>query len=123
MLDATSGRLLRTIALGLRPAGLAVDERTGHVFVTARRTTTGSSAQGSLCILGGWRGAIVRAIPLDSPGAVAVDQRSGHVFVINDQEIAHVSDVWGWVPGWLRHWLPPLLSPTPRIHTIPPRLT
>jgi len=35
VLDAASGRLLRTIPVGVDPHGLAVDERTGHVIVVA----------------------------------------------------------------------------------------
>ena len=31
--DTITGRRLRTVAVGLGPAALAVDERTGHVFV------------------------------------------------------------------------------------------
>ena len=33
VLDAASGRLLRTIPVGVDPHGLAIDERTGHVIV------------------------------------------------------------------------------------------
>ena len=33
VLDGRTGRRLRTVAVGLGPAALTVDERSGHVFV------------------------------------------------------------------------------------------
>ena len=74
VLHARSGRLLRAVKMG---AGtLAVDERTGSVFLA--RSPIGSSAPfrgpQRLVMLDGRSGAIVRSVSLASPSdALAVD--------------------------------------------------
>jgi YVTN family beta-propeller protein len=81
VLGPDSGQIVDAVALGggssITPA-LAVDEGTGHVFVTADDGVT---------MLDGRTGAILRHIPIGvTPGgisAMAVDARSGHVLVVN----------------------------------------
>src|SRR5205085_9731472 len=83
MLDARSGRVLRTIALGVLLTGVAVDMHRGHVFATGY---SGTSGVGTLSMLDATSGALLRTVTLDqspSPGPVAVDERRGHAFVLD----------------------------------------
>ncbi len=83
MLDATTGRLLRTILAGGNPQAVAVDARSGRVFV-ANGLGSGvvPNTDGSVNVLDATTGALRSTVPLDLPTyAVAVDERAGRVFV------------------------------------------
>jgi DNA-binding beta-propeller fold protein YncE len=91
VLDAATGLLLHTLALGSRAAGarpLAVDGRTGHVFVMTSGSnvvstpTSGIPVGGSVTVLDAATGAILHTIHLGAKAnALAVDPRTGRVFV------------------------------------------
>jgi YVTN family beta-propeller protein len=89
VLDAHSGALLRTVALGQRPTALSVDEAAGRVFTlnSARidpAVPYAASASTSVSVLDARSGALLRTVvPGALPSALAVDERSGHVFVTN----------------------------------------
>src|SRR5205085_11282115 len=73
MLDATSGRLLRTVRIGTHPAALIVDRRAGRVFV---------ASAGGVGVLDARRGVLLRTLTLSAPpAAMAVDQRRGPIFI------------------------------------------
>ena len=73
MLDATSGRLLRTVRIGTHPAALVVDRRAGRVFV---------ASAGGVGVLDARRGVLLRTLALSGPpAAMAVDERRGRIFI------------------------------------------
>jgi YVTN family beta-propeller protein len=79
VVDASSGRVLRTVAVGYLPVAVAVDVSTGHVFVT-------NSGADTVTMLDALTGSIVSTIKVGpNPGRVVVDERTGHVFVIHSR--------------------------------------
>jgi DNA-binding beta-propeller fold protein YncE len=87
VLDARSGRILRTIPLGLTPTALAVDERTGSVFVLTWMPVfhgSGMLSPAVVSVLDARTGAVLRTVPVGlSAAALAVDERTGQAFVSN----------------------------------------
>jgi len=94
-LDAGTGAVLRTVAVGLAPASVTVDAGTGRVFAVARGA--GYSARpvpegravatdkGAVTTLDAATGAALRRVTVGStPGPLAVDARAGRVFVVNE---------------------------------------
>jgi len=79
MLDATSGALLRTVALPLMPGALALDPRAARVYVVG---ATDTASDGAVSILDARSGRLLRTItlPLLTRG-IAVDERDGRVYV------------------------------------------
>lgn len=78
VIDTRDGALVRTLSLD--PGPLAVDERTGRVFMAS----DGGASYGNLYVLDAATGRLLRTAytsPAASPTALAVDQRSGRVFV------------------------------------------
>ncbi len=73
ILDATSGKALRVLAMETGP--LAVDESTGHAFVAGSDSVSMLDAAGNL--------SSAPPVPAQYPGAIAVDGRRGRVFVLN----------------------------------------
>ncbi len=73
ILDATSGRVLRVLAIETGP--LAVDERTGHTFVAGPDSVSMLDSSGRL--------SAAPPVPAHYPGAIAVDGQTGRVFVLN----------------------------------------
>lgn len=70
------GPVERAIAIGARPAALAVDARAGRVLVTAY-------GDDMLRIYDARSLSLVRSLPLDTPtGPLAVDEQSGRAFVV-----------------------------------------
>src|ERR671933_2022024 len=77
VLDAHSGRHVRTVAVGRGTHAVAVDERSGHVFVT-------NALDNSVSMVDARRNAVVRTIAVGRrPLAVTVDEHVGHAFVLN----------------------------------------
>lgn len=77
MLDARSGRVLRTIQVGSHPTALAVDDQIQRVFVA-------NAGSNSISVLDATTGQPLSTIPVGiTPIALAVDARLGHVFVYN----------------------------------------
>jgi len=110
VLNVRTGALIRSIPLGSPPTDIAVDERTGRVFVavggpsrivsyTFPPANTGTSGSGMMSGSGMTRmatglgtvqmldarsGIVLRAVPVGvNPEAVAVDARRGRIFVVN----------------------------------------
>jgi DNA-binding beta-propeller fold protein YncE len=108
VLEVRSGRILRTVMVGWDPIALVVAVRAGRVCaVNAGSTAAGST--GSISVLDATSGRLVRTVRLGmSPHAAAVDERAGRLVVVGDPVVgaAPVTDVWGWMPPWLRRWLP-----------------
>lgn len=131
VLDARSGRLVRTVPAGalpdddlgtaLYPHMVAVDERRGRIYVVNRAALdrTGRATAGSVSVLDAVSGRVLRTIAVGrSPVALAVDETAGRLFVVNRDGAGPrgVSQtVGGWVPSWLRPWLPFLPTPLPPV--------
>lgn len=92
-LDARTGRVLRTTTVGVGPVAVAVDERSGRVFVlnhNDRYYGQQSNERGSVSVLDARTGLLLRTVAVGgSPSAVAIDTRLGHAFVIvSDMSVA-----------------------------------
>jgi DNA-binding beta-propeller fold protein YncE len=115
MLDARDGRLLRTVKPGSPALAVAVDERAGRVFVAR-------DGARELDVLDAATGTVVRRIHVGALcKAVAVDERTGHAFVIAGRGTVPLSDIWSWLPSWMRRWMPFL--PRSRARPVPSRVT
>lgn len=70
--SSRSGRLVRQLTVGSHPAALALDRRSGHIFITADNTISMIDARS---------GAVVRTIPTSQyAGAVVVSASTGRAF-------------------------------------------
>jgi YVTN family beta-propeller protein len=116
VLDAHSGRVLRTRALDRRSSAAgamarAMDARTGRVFVA-------NGDADSVSVLDLRRGVVLRTLAVGvHPLGVAVDEKVGRAFVVNYGGSVREPTEW-WAP-WvsrLRRWLPwlPHLMPVVR---------
>jgi len=77
VLDARSGALVRTLVVRASGGPLAVDGRSGHVFVL-------DSGGASVAMLDRQSGLVLRTIPVGQfPLAVALDARRGRVYVVS----------------------------------------
>lgn len=84
ILDAPTGRILRTVPAGQNPLMLVADAHSGHLFVPDARPGISiyDHRRGSIRMFSTASGALVRAIPVDPDvyvSAVGVDARRGHV--------------------------------------------
>ena len=120
VLDMRSGAVLRTIGVGVAPHAVALDARTGRVFVVnegiqdARGMIT---TRGSVSVLDAQTGIVLRTVALGlQPIAVAVDDRIGRAFIV-DHGGRLIRDTWSWLPAWLRRSLP--FSGQPQIVVVP----
>lgn len=78
MLDSRSGALRATVRVGLGAIALAVDERSGQVFVANQR-------DGSISVLDARTARVQRTISVGpAPVALAVDVRTARAFVVSD---------------------------------------
>src|SRR5207248_11777698 len=85
-LDARSGRVLRTLGVGDAPVALAIDERSGRVFVVNEGPEHDGFPIGpsSISVLDAGTGTVLRTITVGYRArALAIDERQGHVFVAN----------------------------------------
>jgi len=86
MLDATSGRRLRTVG-GTHPGPMAVDTHTRRVFVTSLGAMDAAghlTGPGSVSVLDAQSGMLLRTVPVGvEPAVIAVDERAGRAFVVN----------------------------------------
>jgi YVTN family beta-propeller protein len=77
MLQASSGRPLRTVKVGPVPVAVAVDTQTGRVFIP----NTGAN---TVSVLDARSGAVLRTITVPPhPAAAVVDERTDRVFVVH----------------------------------------
>jgi YVTN family beta-propeller protein len=82
-----SGAAQRIIAVQPHPRAVALDGRTGHVFVTSRGIV---GFPGSVSVLAAGDGTVLRTVPVGlSPGVVAVDERTGRAFVANGGDVSN----------------------------------
>lgn len=86
VLDAATGKVLRTVATGVHPVAVTVNEQRGHVFVVnAGPLDTG--ATGSVSMLDARTGAILHTAAVGRyPDAAAVDTRTGRLFVVSRED-------------------------------------
>jgi len=87
--DVATGTRIRTIAVGVGLAGVAVDERTNRAFVTytgiAKPDGT-PTGPGSVSVLNARSGALLTTVRVGlQHGAIGVDGSTGHVFVLNQR--------------------------------------
>jgi len=85
VLDTRSGRLLRTIRVGNAPIAVAVDGRTGHVFVATRGLTrAGIPTPGRVLTLDARTGTVTHVATVGiSPRTIAVATTTRRIFVVN----------------------------------------
>jgi YVTN family beta-propeller protein len=122
VLDAHRGVVLRTVAVGMYPTAMAVDERRGRVVVVGIGSVSpgGATSPGWVRVLDARNGAILSSAAVGwGPVAVAVDERTGHAFVTNGGGALRVPDFWGRVPSWLRARFPFLPRPSFRTRPVP----
>lgn len=129
VLDARSGRLLRTITTGVGTFAMAVDGRAGRVVVVnvGKLDSNGPATfvgAGTVSILDAQNEQIVRTAPTGVfPVSIAVDERRSRAIVVNAGGTVGVSGPWGWVPPWLRRALPFLPRPSGRTRAVPASVT
>ncbi len=117
VLDATSGKILRTISVGPAPLSVGIDEQRRRIYVlnagrgygTARRTDASS-----VSVIDARNGTVLSTISTGvGDGHLIIDSRAGRVVVLNDGGfVAGEDDKWGWIPSWVRRALP-IISPLP----------
>jgi hypothetical protein len=97
ILDGLSGRLLHTVAVGAGALGgspLAVDERTGHLFVASMGPVdkTGlPTGRGVVRVLDGQSGALLHTVPVGAgPLMVVVDERARRMLVFSSGQTSRV---------------------------------
>jgi YVTN family beta-propeller protein len=99
VLDARSGAMVRTVAVGALPVDVALDEAGGRVWVVNQESNTVS-------VLDARSGTVLSTVAVGlAPSAIAVDGRNGFAFVLNGGGTSPGTAAWNWVPGWLRRWL------------------
>jgi YVTN family beta-propeller protein len=87
VLDEYTGAVVRTVVVGRSPGPLALDERTGYVFVA-------NQDDNSLSTVDVASGRVVRTVPLElPPRAIAVDRRRGRVVVLTSEQFAPAAPV------------------------------
>jgi DNA-binding beta-propeller fold protein YncE len=126
--DGTTERLLHTVTVGSNPAGVAIDEQNGCIFVTTLGPTDqmrGPTGTGSLEVVDERTGTLVRTVPVGmAPYFVALDGPAGRALVFNaGGGTVRVPNPWSWVPPWLRRVLPFLPPGVPRTRTVPASVT
>jgi len=136
-IDVHTGTVRYTVPVGINPQQVAVDQRTGHVFVvstgsgpcvttTVSGMATGmlSAGKGHLVALDGRSGALLHILDMDGfPSFMAVDAPARRILVVDGGGLMRVADVWGWVPRWLRSWLPLPSPPHAHIRLAPGSVT
>ncbi len=122
MLDAASGRLLRTIDVGATPQDVMVDEGRGRVYITTPGPVARAVGQvyargpGRVWVLDARTGTVrARAVVGVDPMTVAVAPQAGRGVVLNMTELTSVSDPWAWMPIGLRRAVSFIPPPPPPI--------
>jgi YVTN family beta-propeller protein len=81
------GAVPRIISVQPHPRAVAIDRRTGHVFVTSRGIV---GFPGSVSVLDAGDGKVLRTVPVGlSPVVVAVDEQAGRAFVANSGDTSN----------------------------------
>lgn len=129
VLDARSGRVLRSVHVDGAPVAVALSPTSGFILATRTSLVDASGITfdaGTVSSLDEARGVmhgVAQAPTLPNVGRLAVDDRTGHIFVVSDGGERLVQGPWSWAPSWLRKILP--FIPTQRIQTqsFPARIT
>jgi DNA-binding beta-propeller fold protein YncE len=109
MVDAASGRIAHTLALGLPPRALAVDQRRDRVVVLTSEEFVPAAPIGQVQVLDGQTGRRLHTMAVGADAnALALDERTGKVFAtaMNVSGMPAGSDTTRWLRTWLRRWLP-----------------
>jgi len=113
VVDGMRGRVLRSLRTGFAPGSVAVDGRSGHVYVLdggafdpRRQVFTGTAL---LRVFDERTGRLLRAIAL-GPGfgrRIDIDARTRRavILVVGGAPVSR-PDPWGWLPPWARRALP-----------------
>ncbi len=106
VLDGASGRILRTIDVGIAPQDMTVDEREGRVYIVTPGAVLATAPPGALgpvqtrgpgrvYVLDARSGAIQgRAVVGMNPVVVTVNAEAGRVLVLNMAGLTRASDPW-----------------------------
>jgi DNA-binding beta-propeller fold protein YncE len=126
--DGTNGQLLHAVTVGSNPAGVAIDEQSGRIFVTSLGPVDqmrGPTGTGSLQVVDERTGTLVRTVPVGmAPYFVALDGPARRALVFNaGGGTVRVPSPWSWVPPWLRRVLLFLPPGVPRTRTGPASVT
>ena len=136
MLDARTGASLSTVALGIAPGAIAVDERYGHVFVSQVGGHDGYGSMGTtpiylpapiagpggVSVVDGTTGQVLRTVAIGAePVSMALDDRSQRLFIgdAGDPFPPSPLDPWAWIPGPVRWRLPFVPQHAPAVRPIP----
>jgi len=116
VVDAASGRLVRTVAVGAYPMRVALDvpRRRVLVLTNAGLAFGAGAADRTLVVLDARDGAVLRTIPLGQPASLlAVDSVSGHLVMAASSIQPGPTDPWSWVPSAVRSRIPAIPPPPP----------
>lgn len=94
VLDAASGVVLQTLPAGRNPLAVAVDDRSGRVFV-ANAGSGYNGAGSSVGILDAATGMLVATQAISQPTQLAADEATGRVFVLNRDGVATLDAMTG----------------------------
>lgn len=126
VLDARTGRMVRTIAVGGAASAVAVDARRQRVYVTWITSVDANgfaAGPGHLTMLDARSLAVLRTVDAGmTPRAMAVDAGSGHVVVVDEGGSTTIPDAWSWVPARLRQRLS-FLHNSVHTHAVPASIT
>ncbi len=87
MLDATSGRVLRTVAIGSDADALAVDERRHRVFLVGGAPDSFIPTPATIVEVDTRSGVVLAIIAGHGGRKVGVDERTGHLFALTDDGV------------------------------------
>ena len=114
VVDAASGGLVRTVAVGAYPLRIALDvpRRRVLVLTNAGRAFGAGATDSTLVVLDARDGAVLRTIPLGQPATLlAVDSVSGHLVMGVSSIQVGPTDPWSWVPSAVRSRIPAIPPP------------
>jgi len=127
--DSTTGRLLRGVPVPGDHMDVAVDGRSGNIFVlnlgpssqrtTAAGTSTLFTGYGSVAVLDGRTGIVSHTFPVGlGYGRISIDTRLRRAVVVTSGgQLPAGSDPWGWVPSGIRRALPFVSRPSASPHS------
>jgi len=113
--DGANGRILRTVALGLQPFQVVLDEPRHRALVTLAAGYNATTADTHIAMLDTRSGALLRAISTGHPlNNVTIDTGTGHLVTTYDtMSSGQPDDRYSWMPSWLRAHLPWIPAPPP----------
>ncbi len=116
VVDASTGRLLRTVALGAPPLEIAADPSRRRVLVITNAGRAFGSSGSTIVVLDARDGAVLRTIPLGQPAyLLAVDGLTGHLVLEASSIQSGPTDQWSWLPSAVRSRIPAIPPPPPTL--------